>query len=187
MHALARAQHGKLGLFLGLSVLVHALLMLPAGQPIVSLQVPAPELVLTTLGNPSVPRLPRRTSAPAPVTAPADVTQLSETRDDDARAAADTANHLRSLLHAALDQHFIYPAFARRQGWEGRVEVLVRLEQNGQLIALKIVRSSGYPILDEDALLTLRRIGAIPQAQTALKGYSSYDIRLPILYRLTEG
>jgi protein TonB len=179
-------QHAKLGFFLALSLLLHSLLMLTPGQPVTSLQIPAPELVLTSLNQRPASAAPRHAVVNAAT--PAGLTAPQPVRDDEAGAVSDaaTANHLRSLLHAAIDRHFVYPAFARRQGWEGRVEILVRLEQDGRLQALRIVRSSGYPILDDDALLTLRRIGSLPQAQTRLQGYSSVDIRLPILYRLTE-
>jgi len=75
---------------------------------------------------------------------------------------------------------------AHRNGWEGRVELLVHLDRDGRLYAMRIVHSSGYPLLDQDALLTLHRIGAIPQARAWLpeRGYAT---TLPVVYRLTEG
>lgn len=184
-------QHGKLGYFLVLSVLTHLLLALPPGQPLATppLQLPAPELVLTTTTSHAdalhAPRAAVVQTERAPP--PAETVPPNPSRDSEPGAPTDAAvaNHLRSLLHTALDQHFIYPAFARRNGWEGQVDVLVRLDQEGRLNAVRIVRSSGYSILDEDALLTLQRIGTIPEARSWLRGYS-YDMQLPILYRLTE-
>ncbi len=172
-------------------MLVHLLLVLPHGQPATTLQVkvPSPELVLVTLisRNTNPPTLGRIRPETERATAMADDPQRNSPQDNEASPTPDaaTANHLRSLLHTSLDRHFIYPAFARRQGWEGRVDVLVRLERDGRLNALRIVRSSGYRVLDEDALLTLQRIGAIPQARPWLRGYS-VDMQLPVHYRLTE-
>jgi protein TonB len=186
---LSDAHHGKLGYFLALSVLAHLLVVLTTGRPLASpsLQVPAPELVLTTITRRSHPPHP----APLPtenVPALATTALRSLSPDNEPRTASEPelANHLRSLLHTALDQHFVYPDFARRQGWEGRVDVLVRLNGDGRLDAVRVVHSSGYSILDQDALLTLQRIVAIPAARAWLRGYS-YDLRFPIVYRLTEG
>ena len=101
--------------------------------------------------------------------------------------APDTiTNHLQTLLHESLTQHFIYPPMAHRNGWEGRVELLVQLDQDGRLHTLRVVRSSGYLLLDEDALLTLRRIGSIPRARSWVPE-QGYATTLPIIYKLTEG
>ena len=184
------AQRGKIGYFLALSMLVHLLLMLPPIHPVVTLQVPAPELSVTTLSA----NTPARYAAHKKILQSESSAVLSDTaRADSWRENATpslpsetTVNNLRSLLRTELDKHFVYPPVARRNGWEGRVDIVVRLDHEGRLNALRIVHSSGYAILDQDALLTLQKIGTIPQARTWLRGYS-YDTQLPVLYRLTEG
>ncbi len=185
-----RAQRGKIGYFLVLSVLAHLFLMLAPVHSIVTLQVPAAALTVTTLSTSApVPanthKKNQRTESAAvpPDTARADSRYEQETF---APPSETTINHLRSLLHTELGKHFIYPPVARRNGWQGRVDIVVRLDHEGRLDGLRIVRSSGYAILDQDALLTLQKIGSIPQARTWLRGYS-YDTQLPVLYRLTEG
>lgn len=188
---LSDGHHRKLGRFLALSLLAHLFVMLSVGRTPIhsSPQVPAPELVLTTItGRSHTARAPRPASLPAETTpAPAASTLRSLPPDGETRTTSEPAlaNHLRSLLHTALDRHFIYPDFARRQGWEGRVDVRVRLDRDGRLDTVQLVHSSGYSILDQDALLTLQRIVAIPEARVWLRGYS-YDLQLPIVYRLTE-
>lgn len=185
-------RQGKLGQFLALSLLVHLLMALAPGGPMVrtTIQIPAPEPILATITSP--PRTPH-VSHPAatPVDtapAPGETALRKPSPDSETRTASDPAlaNQLRSLLHAALDQHFVYPEFARRQGWEGRVDVLVHLDRDGRLDAMRVVHSSGYGILDQDALLALQRIVTIPEARAWLRGYS-YDLQLPVIYRLTEG
>ncbi len=96
------------------------------------------------------------------------------------------ANHLQARLHALLDQHFVYPPLARRHGWQGRVELAVRMEPDGHMQALRVARSSGYAVLDQDALITLQRIGALPQARAGLSGCAC-ELRLAVVYRLIEG
>lgn len=186
LHAL----RGKIGYFLALSVLVHLLLMLPPFHPVVALQVPAPELSVTTLSvrASSLSALQSKNTQTESV-----MVSPTVSRDDGwhepatpSQPSETAANHLRSLLRTELDKHFVYPPVARRNGWEGRVDIVVRLDHEGRLNALRIVHSSGYAILDQDALITLKKIGTIPQARPWLRGYS-YDTQLPVLYRLTEG
>lgn len=45
-----------------------------------------------------------------------------------------------------------YPMLARRRGWEGRVSVGVSVDAGGRVLVTRLVRSSGYALLDEAAL-----------------------------------
>lgn len=49
-----------------------------------------------------------------------------------------------------------YPAEARRQGWQGKVIADVTVGVDGRPTACKIVKSSGYAILDERTCDILR-------------------------------
>jgi TonB family protein len=98
---------------------------------------------------------------------------------------AERANHLISQLHGALDRRFIYPPLARRHGWEGTVQIGLHLDMHGQLGALRVVRSSGYAILDDDAIKTLKRVGSIPRARAWLDG-RAFETELTVIYRLIE-
>lgn len=94
-------------------------------------------------------------------------------------------NHLQSLLLAAFETQFVYPALARRQGWQGRVRVALRVEADGRFSQLRVLRSSGYASLDRDALETLERIGQLAQARLWLDG-RAMQVELPVVYRLLE-
>ncbi len=106
--------------------------------------------------------------------------QTSETGSD-----AHLVNHLLAELRAAFDARFVYPPLARHHGWQGQVRVGLTVEPDGHLSELRILSSSGYAILDRDALQTLARIGALPQALPRLDG-QSYRLQLPVVYRLIE-
>ncbi|MEW6331450.1 MAG: TonB family protein [Pseudomonadota bacterium] len=95
-----------------------------------------------------------------------------------------TVNHLLGLIRRSIQEHFVYPPFALRQGWEGEVLVELQLDADGEIHDIRVVRSSGYRILDEDALLILRRIGSIPNARVWLQG-QQYSALIPVIYRLT--
>ncbi len=56
----------------------------------------------------------------------------------------------------------IYPRQARRLGWKGVVEVDVLVDGSGRQNAVSVVKSSGYPDLDEAALGALRGASYLP-------------------------
>jgi len=93
---------------------------------------------------------------------------------------------LESRLRQAMAPYFVYPLMARRNGWEGQVEVGLRVEADGHLSHLHITRSSGYRLLDKAALATLNGIGTVPDAAGWLEG-RHFDMVLPIEYRLIDG
>ncbi len=95
-----------------------------------------------------------------------------------------TVNHMLGLIRHSIQEHFVYPPFAQRQGWEGEVLVALQLSAEGEIRDIRVIRSSGYRVLDEDALLILRRIGSIPNARAWLHG-QRYSAQIPIIYRLT--
>jgi protein TonB len=93
-------------------------------------------------------------------------------------------NHVLGLVLHTVHEHFVYPPFARREGWEGEVLLAFRLDPEGEIHDVRVIRSSGYALLDENALSILRRIGSIPNARTWLRG-RTYHAQIPVIYRLT--
>lgn len=94
-------------------------------------------------------------------------------------------NHLLSELRVAFDSGFIYPPIARRHGWQGKVQLGLTVAADGRLSDLSVLSSSGYPVLDDDAVRTLVRIGTLPRAAEILAG-RSIRLQLPVYYRLIE-
>ena len=111
--------------------------------------------------------------------------QSGQPQNSEAGSDAHLVNHLLAELRAAFDARFVYPPLARRHGWQGQVRVGLTVEPDGHLSELRIISSSGYAILDRDALQTLTRIGTLPQALPRLDG-QSYRLQLPVVYRLIE-
>lgn len=188
--------------FIAASALVHLALLVLPGWP----TSPLPLLTLPAL-HVSLPRpaasQPAGTerpgiASPRPVTAAPPLTHAATAghtpTDPSERAASPSAqpgegerlNHLQTLLHGALDRMFVYPPLARRHGWQGKVELSVELDANGRLHDARVLRSSGHSVLDQDALATLARIGALPEARGWLSG-RGHRLALPIVYRLVEG
>lgn len=182
------------------SVFAHvAVLTLPAWPTPAPRTLAAPPLRVT-LQHPAAPNpaiaadvekttrastvapIPFMAKAGRPSAEPAETTAVSTAPAGE----AERLNHLQTLLRGALDRHFVYPPLARRHGWQGQVKLAVELNAEGRLQRLRVLRSSGYAILDHDALATLARIGALPEARVWLAG-RGYQLELPVIYRLIEG
>ena len=50
-----------------------------------------------------------------------------------------------------------YPPMARRRGYEGTVLLVVLVEKQGTVKDLRVLRTSGYPVLDQAALDAVRK------------------------------
>jgi len=61
-----------------------------------------------------------------------------------------------------LEQYKYYPMSARRRGIEGAVDVSFRLNADGRAEQMQLVSGSGYSILDDAALRTVRRAEPFP-------------------------
>lgn len=66
-------------------------------------------------------------------------------------------------VRALIDQHKIYPRMAKRLGQSGTVEVEFRLSSLGELLELKVVKSSTHHHLDHAALAAVKRVGSFPK------------------------
>jgi len=124
--------------------------------------------------------------AAAPVAAETDAPTITASPASAAPVTGDRVNHLRTLLTAALAAHFHYPRLARIYGWQGRVQVDVRVESDGRVHPLRVARSSGHSLLDRHALDTLSRIGTVPALAHRADG-AAVDFEVPIEYRLIDG
>lgn len=87
----------------------------------------------------------------------------------------------RTQVIDELARHFYYPALARRQGWEGRVTLSFHIADDGQLRDPRVLQSSGFGILDEAALNSLRKVERI-----AARIDAGLDLQVPVVYRLTD-
>jgi protein TonB len=94
-------------------------------------------------------------------------------------------SHLKALLRSAIEEHFVYPPIARKNGWQGRVYVGLTISSVGIFRDIHLVKRSPYSVLDDSAVDTLKRIGTVPAMQAFLPNQGQ-DLIVPISYRLTE-
>lgn len=98
---------------------------------------------------------------------------------------ATVQNYLLGVLQSELARYLRYPALARERGWEGTVLVGVAVASDGMLTSARLLRSSGYPLLDEASLTSLRRIHSLG-VETARLGREPVEVILPIRFRLAD-
>jgi protein TonB len=83
-----------------------------------------------------------------------------------------------SFIRDKIMQGIVYPDRARRMGWEGMVTVSFTVLENGSIDDVKVVNSSGFPILDENARNTIAKTNLKRKVPVRLY------VLLPVEYRL---
>jgi len=84
-----------------------------------------------------------------------------------------------SVISNIVQKRINYPTIAKRMGWEGRVLISFVLEPSGEIKELRVLKSSGYDILDREAVDTIKR-----SYREFPKPPISVLIKLPIAFRL---
>lgn len=78
-----------------------------------------------------------------------------------------------------------YPALARERGWEGMAEITVKLDGVQSVPAVVVTRSSGFPVLDEQALTTIGQAARMVAVPEFLRG-KSVAIPVPVRFSLSD-
>lgn len=93
---------------------------------------------------------------------------------------------IHEKLNALVKKNFRYPGFAVKRGWEGTVKLGLRIEANGRLSHVRVIKTSGHSILDQAALTTLSKTSYIYGLEVWLAG-NYFDTTLPVQYQLIDG
>ena len=189
------------------SLLVHAALLgsLPGPHDAGRLPIPlrvrvqhaadsAPPPVLEPPGSPVIAApaptaQASRRSAPTPHRPGADAAArvaAAYAPPPDARLAdAATVAQYRLLVIARARGAGPYPLAARERGWQGRVEVRVSIDDAGQTESITLHSGSGYALLDEAALDTIRDAARRAPAPPALRG-QRFVFDVPMIFSLAD-
>uniref|UniRef100_A0A7V4JPH1 Energy transducer TonB n=1 Tax=Thermodesulfobacterium geofontis TaxID=1295609 RepID=A0A7V4JPH1_9BACT len=84
-----------------------------------------------------------------------------------------------SLISQIIQNNITYPYIARKMGWEGKVLISFVLTKDGKINFLTVEKSSGYKVLDENAIDTIIKVSKyfpIPPLDVKIK--------IPISYKL---
>lgn len=81
-------------------------------------------------------------------------------------------------IRKIIQENIVYPPRAQRNGWEGRVVARFSVMQNGKVKDLRIAKSCGFDILDENVIETVRKVEPFPKPPVAV------ELIIPVEYRL---
>ena len=123
----------------------------------------------------AAPRAAEATAAP-PATPPHPTAQ---------RASTEAIDSYRRQLTDLFAREHEYPRVAAMRGWEGEVRLRLRVARRGQLLGVRVDRSSGFEVLDQDALALLEGHGSLPPLPEALE-VAEIEVVVPITYRLRK-
>jgi TonB family protein len=219
-HSQQHASSRRLLILLGISLLLHGLLLIhwPTSKPVLEFdyqlqnltlnlepievigqqQQPQEKTVTTSKPQPAsittpVPDKP----APAPRSTPhrqtaQDTSVASKTLQDPqqttSKVTTPSMNRARILsqIRHDLSQYFYYPPLARRKGMQGTVLLSFGISGQGAIHDIRVVKSSGYAILDLAAQDAMQRLEKLSWYAASLHG-KNMDLELPVIFRLTEG
>jgi protein TonB len=104
--------------------------------------------------------------------------------DDQVQKTARLNNNMIDYLNSEFKVRFKYPVLARKRGWQGEVLLNLDINRHGRIARVAIQRSSGYLILDHNAVKTFELIGEIsPILSKQLFG--DHHLSIPVVYQLT--
>jgi len=87
-----------------------------------------------------------------------------------------------SIISKLVREHLEYPYLARRMGWEGEVLLFFRLNPTGEVEEIKVLKSSGFEVLDKSAVNAVKRASKhFPRPKQIVL------IKLPIQFKLEVG
>lgn len=112
-------------------------------EPHKVIPIPAPPKTIDPVAEDTIDVVPEDPPANTPQTTGSAVTELP--------LIAPRVDERRPLVQPP------YPSMAIRRDWQGRVLLRLRIGLDGRVLAVEILESSGYPVLDEAAVQTALR------------------------------
>lgn len=88
-------------------------------------------------------------------------------------------------LSTLISRHQRYPHVALLRGWQGTTQLQLILSGSGKMLNAAILRSSGFEVLDNQALEMVQRAAPFPQPPEALRG-RNVAVNVPIVFKLND-
>jgi pilus assembly protein CpaC len=126
------------------------------------------------------PRIVSKAKEKSDKPAPAAKIKLPPLADE---ASLDPLVRYSNIVQRRILDNLAYPPSAKGAGFQGDVVLNLKLSYKGELLESKINKSSGYKILDDNALKTARSIPSYPPFPPAIEAQDIW-IEVPIVYQL---
>ncbi|MDA8091516.1 MAG: energy transducer TonB [Nitrospiraceae bacterium] len=85
--------------------------------------------------------------------------------------------HLDYIMEL-IGKNLKYPLAARKMGWTGKVVIAFIISVDGHVCNVRIIKTSGYSMLDDNAVNTIKKISLFPKPRV------NVELTIPITYRL---
>ena len=82
-----------------------------------------------------------------------------------------------------VERHKGYPPSARARRETGTAELAFTIDRNGVVLASRVVKTSGFPSLDQETIDTVRRAQPFPPPPTNMPG-ERFDFTVPIRFNI---
>lgn len=83
-----------------------------------------------------------------------------------------------AYIRDIIMKHLAYPVIARKMGWSGTLVVSFIIREDGNVEDVRILKSSGFDVLDKRAVETIKEVCPFPRPPVKA------ELRMPIVYRL---
>ena len=146
--------------------------------------VPVAEAVAEEpLAQPAPPEPDPVTPAPAPTPQPLRAQPVPAPAPSspaiDPRMRSDYARR----INQAAERYRVYPRVAIDNNWQGEVELVMAIGSDGRIASLRVAKSSGQRVLDEQALEMFARATPRVRMPAALRG-RAFELELRAVFRL---
>jgi len=88
-------------------------------------------------------------------------------------------------LSSLISKYQRYPFIAQLRGWQGTAQVQLVISANGKMDDATILRSSGYEVLDNQALDMVQQAAPLPLPPEALRD-RKFTVVVPIVFKLND-
>jgi protein TonB len=123
------------------------------------------------------------TPPPQDIIKPADLTQEVITGTTSPEKIKSAKSDYSNLLASAISKYKQYPKLAQVRGWQGIVIVEIEMSPTGAVLSMIIKKSSGYDILDAEAMQMIQRAMPLPQPPESLKS-KNFTVLVPVSFQL---
>lgn len=152
----------------------------PAPVPQAPVAPSAPPVASVPAAAAPAPPAPRVEQPSAPSAAPATTNRAGDAAD------AGNLDQYRLALIGMARKYKRYPSQAMERGWTGKVEVRLVIGANGNIASALVKTSSGYDVLDNQALDMIKKAKPVTPIPPALRG-REFSIDIPVIFDLQTG
>jgi protein TonB len=90
-----------------------------------------------------------------------------------------------AVVSGAVAKKKVYPRLALMRRWQGTADLKLQIAADGNLKSLTVAHSSGFEILDDQAMKMVRDSMPLPTLPDALRG-REFAIDIPVAFKLQE-